>query len=288
MDRTRHETELQLVWQQLRKRKISIVGLVIVCLLVVVAFLAPWLSPYDPFEQNVSLETIAQPPSVSHWLGTDGLGRDVFSRIVYGARISLQVGILAQFVTLLIGITIGAVAGYWGRWVDNVLMRFTDMVFAFPTALFAIAVMAVFENPSIGKIILVLGLIGCPGVARLVRSQVLAIKEYEFAQAARAIGGSNLRIILRHILPNSMAPILVAATIGVAGNILTESWLSFLGLGAQPPTPSWGSMITDGQAYITYKPWLCIFPGLAIMFTVLAFNLFGDGLRDALDPRLRE
>jgi len=266
----------------------SVVGLAIVCLLVVTVFLAPWLSPYDPFEQNVSIETIAQRPSATHWLGTDGLGRDVLSRIVHGARISLEVGILAELVTLLIGITIGAVAGYWGRWVDHVLMRFTDMVFAFPTALFAIAVMAVFENPSIGKIIFVLGLIGWPGVARLVRSQVMAVKEHEFAQAARALGGSDLRIIVRHILPNSMAPILVAATIGVAGNILTESWLSFLGLGAQPPAPSWGSMITDGQRYMMTEPWLCMFPGLAIVVTVLGFNLFGDGLRDALDPRLRE
>jgi len=266
----------------------SVVGFAIILALVVVAMLAPVLSPYDPFEQNVSRETITQPPSRTHWLGTDSLGRDVFSRIVYGARISLEVGLLAQLVTLLIGITLGAAAGYWGGWTDHILMRFTDMVFAFPTALFAIAVMAVFENPSIGKIIFVLGLIGWPGVARLVRGQVISVKEREFAQAARALGGTDLRIIVRHILPNSMAPILVAATIGVAGNILTESWLSFLGLGAQPPTPSWGSMITDGQAYMTTKPWLCMFPGLAIVVTVLGFNLFGDGLRDALDPRLRE
>ncbi len=288
MGELKHETEWRLAWRQLRKRKMSLVGMAIVCLLVVAALLAPWLSPYDPFEQNVSLDTIAQPPSRAHWLGTDNLGRDVLSRIVYGARISLQVGVFAELVTLAIGVTIGALAGYWGRWADHLLMRFTDMVFAFPTALFAIAVMAVFENPSVGKIIFVLGFIGWPGVARLVRSQVMAVKEREFAQAARALGDGDARIIVRHILPNSMAPILVAATIGVASNILTESWLSFLGLGAQPPTPSWGSMITDGQAYMTSRPWLCMFPGLAIVVTVLGFNLFGDGLRDALDPRLRE
>jgi len=288
MDTEQHETEWLRVWRQLRKRKMSVVGLAIIVILIVVAVLAPVLSPYDPIEPNVSRETMTQPPSWSHPLGTDSLGRDVLSRLVYGARISLQVGIVAQLVTLLIGITVGAVAGYCGKWIDHVLMRFTDMVFAFPTALFAIAVMAVFENPSIGKIILVLGLIGWPGVARLVRAQVIAVKEHEFAQAARALGSGDLRIVVRHILPNSMAPILVAATIGVAGNILTESWLSFLGLGAQPPTPSWGSMITDGQAYMINKPWLCMFPGLAIVITVLGFNLFGDGLRDALDPRLRE
>lgn len=273
---------------QLRKRKMSVVGLVIIGVLVVMALCAPLLTRHDPFEPNVSRDSISQPPSRAHWLGTDRLGRDVYSRIVYGARISLQVGIVAEVVTLLIGIAIGAAAGYWGGWFDHVLMRFTDMMFAFPTALFAIAVMAVFENPSIGKIILVLGLIGWPGVARLVRGQVISVKEQEFAQAARALGGSDVRIIARHILPNSMAPILVAATIGVAANILTESWLSFLGLGAQPPAPSWGSMITDGQADMLNKPWLCMFPGLAIVITVLGFNLFGDGLRDALDPRLRQ
>ena len=288
MNGIQHENEWRTVWYRLRKRKMSVVGLAIVCMLFIVAVAAPVLSSYDPLEANVSFDTITQAPSRSHWLGTDSLGRDVFSRIVFGARISLQVGVLAELVVLLIGISIGAAAGYWGKWVDQILMRFTDMVFAFPTALFAIAVMAVFENPSVGKIVLVLGLIGWPGVARLVRGQVIAVKEYEYTQAARALGDSDMRIIVRHILPNSMAPILVAATIGVAGNILTESWLSFLGLGAQPPIPSWGSMITDGQTYMITKPWLCIFPGLAIVITVLGFNLLGDGLRDALDPRLRE
>ena len=283
-----HDSEWMQAWRQLRKRKMSVIGLVIIICLVLAAAFAPVLAPQGPFTQNVSRANISQPPSFAHWLGTDRLGRDVYSRIVYGARISLQVGIIAEIVTLCIGIVIGSVAGYWGGWIDGALMRFTDMVFAFPTALFAIAVMAVFENPSVGKIILVLGFIGWPGVARLVRSQVMAVKEQEFAQAARAIGGSDLRIILCHIIPNSMAPILVVATIGVAGNILTESWLSFLGLGAQPPAPSWGSMITDGQADMLNKPWLCMFPGLAIVVTVLGFNLLGDGLRDALDPRLRQ
>ncbi|MFC1735324.1 ABC transporter permease [Candidatus Hydrogenedentota bacterium] len=284
---TRHDNRFCLFWRQLRKRKMSLVGLAIVFLLILVALSASFLSPYDPSEQNLTLETVNQPPTLDHWMGTDHIGRDIFTRVVYGARISLKVGIIAEIIALVIGISVGALAGYRGGWTDSTLMRFTDMIFAFPTALFAIAVMAIFEDPTVGKIIVVLGLIGWPGIARLVRAQVLTTKQLEFSQAAKALGGSDLRIVARHILPNSMAPVLVAATIGIAGNILTESWLSFLGLGVQPPIPSWGSMITDGQVYLETKPWICIFPGLAIVVTVMGFNLFGDGLRDALDPKLR-
>ncbi len=273
------------LWRELRRSKMAVVGLIITAIPLLVALLAPVISPQDPKETD--LEAITLPPSSEHILGTDDMGRDIASRIIYGSRISLSVGIVAQAVSLVIGVTIGALAGYYGRWLDNLLMRFTDIIFAFPTALFAIAVSAVFEKRSIVTLFLILGLIGWAGIARIVRGTVLSVKEREFAEAARAIGGKDARIILRHILPNSLAPVIVAASIGVAGNILTEAWLSFLGLGLEAGVPSWGNMIRDGQQFITTKPWICFFPGLAIIITVLGFNLLGDGLRDILDPRLR-
>ena len=263
----------------------AVAGLTVTVLLVLVALLAPVISPGDPKETN--LQAITLPPSRNHLLGTDDLGRDIASRIIHGSRISLNVGIVAQAISLAIGLTIGAIAGYYGGWLDNLLMRFTDIIFAFPTALFAIAVSAVFEKRTVVTLFLILGLIGWAGIARIVRATVLSVKEQEFAEAARALGGRDGRIILRHILPNSLAPVIVAASIGVAGNILTEAWLSFLGLGLEASVPSWGNMIRDGQQFITIKPWICFFPGLAIIVTVLAFNLLGDGLRDILDPRLR-
>jgi len=273
------------LWREIRRSKMAVVGLIITSILVLVALFAPLLAPSDP--RKTDLEAITRPPSSEHPLGTDDMGRDIASRIIYGSRISLSVGIVAEAISLAIGLTIGALAGYYGGRLDNLLMRFTDIIFAFPTALFAIAVSAVFERRTIGTLFLILGLIGWAGVARIVRGTVLSVKEREFAEAARALGAGDARIIIRHILPNSLAPVIVASSIGVAGNILTEAWLSFLGLGLEASVPSWGIMIRDGQQFITAKPWICFFPGLAIIITVLGFNLLGDGLRDILDPRLR-
>jgi ABC-type dipeptide/oligopeptide/nickel transport system permease subunit len=260
-------------------------GAVLVALLVVTALGAGVLSPHDPYK--VDIDSVIAPPSMGHPFGTDYLGRDVLSRVLYGGRVSLTVGVLAVVISGLVGTGIGALAGYAGGWVDELLMRLTDIVLAFPTALLALAVMAIFEDPTMTKIFVVLGLVGWAGIARLVRAEVLAIKERDYITAARSIGVGPLGIVLRHVLPNTLGTLSVALTLGVAGNILTEAWLSFLGLGAQPPLPSWGSMITEGQFFLTTRPWVCAFPGLALLLTVLGFNMLGDGLRDLLDPRLR-
>ncbi|OGF97665.1 MAG: peptide ABC transporter permease [Candidatus Glassbacteria bacterium RIFCSPLOWO2_12_FULL_58_11] len=260
------------------------IGLALVLLLVLSALCAGLLAPCDPLRVDVA--SVMAPPSLAHPFGTDYLGRDVLSRVLYGGRISLTVGVLAVIISGLAGTLVGALAGFAGGWVDEVLMRLTDIVLAFPTALLALAVMAIFENPTVGKIFIVLGLVGWANIARLVRAEVLAVKERDFVTAARSVGVSPLGIVIRHILPNTLGTLTVALTLGVAGNILTEAWLSFLGLGAQPPLPSWGAMITEGQYFLTTRPWVCIFPGLAILLTVLGFNMLGDGLRDVLDPRL--
>ena len=263
-----------------------LIGLSLAALLVLTAAAADWLAPADPYK--VDIGHVMQPPSAEHPFGTDYLGRDVLSRVIHGGRISLAIGVIAVLISGLVGTVIGSLAGFVGGWIDEVLMRLTDIVFAFPTALFALAVMAVFENPTVTKIFIVLGLVGWAGIARLVRSEVISIKERDYVTAARAIGLSPLRIVVVHVLPNTVGTMSVALTLGVAGNILTEAWLSFLGLGAQPPTPSWGAMITEGQFYLTSRPWVCVFPGLAILLTVLGFNMLGDGLRDVLDPRLKQ
>jgi len=259
------------------------IGLALVGLLLAVSLAAGLLAPADPFRVDVA--RVMSPPSADHPFGTDYLGRDVLSRVLYGSRISLTVGVIAVLISGLVGTAVGAVAGYAGGWVDEVLMRITDIVLAFPTALLALAVMAIFENPTVGKIFIVLGLVGWAGIARLVRAEVMAVRERDYVTAARAVGVGPVGIVVRHVLPNTLGTLLVALTLGVAGNILTEAWLSFLGLGAQPPTPSWGAMITEGQFFLTTRPWVCIFPGAAILITVLGFNMLGDGLRDVLDPR---
>ncbi len=263
--------------------RLAIIGAVIVTVLFVVAVSAPLIVPHDPLDINT--KNLLKAPSLKHLCGTDDLGRDVFSRMVYGARISLTVGFVAISIATLIGLIIGAVAGYFGGWIDGALMRFVDLMLTIPTFFLILAVIA-FLEPNINNIMIVIGLTGWMSVARLVRAEFLALKERDFVMAARALGVSDAVIIFRHILPNAMSPVLVSATLGVAGAILTESALSFLGIGVQPPTPSWGNILTLGKDNIEFAWWLSAFPGLAILVTVMGYNLLGEGIRDALDPRL--
>jgi peptide/nickel transport system permease protein len=252
-------------------------GLAIVGVLIVAAVAAPAIARHDP--SAIDLLHPLDPPSGRHWLGTDSLGRDVWSRWIYGARISLEVGVIAVGIALLIGILVGAIAGYYGGWIDSILMRCVDVMLCIPTFFLLLAVIA-FLQPGIGTIMVVIGVTGWMGIARLVRAEVLTLKEREFIQAARGLGASDARIILRHLLPNAIAPILVAGTLGIGGAILTESALSFLGLGVQPPTPSWGNMLIEAKATLGVAWWLTVYPGLAILITVLGFNLLGEGLRE--------
>ena len=266
------------------KNRVAVAGSVIVLLLFAVSLLAPWLAPYDP--NAIDLKNVLAPPSAGHPFGTDPLGRDVLSRMIWGAGISLKVGFVATGIAILIGTILGALAGYYGRWVDAVIMRFVDIMLCFPSFFLILAVIAILE-PSIWNIMIVIGLTGWMGVTRLVRADFISLRERDFVQAARGIGAGDLRIIFLHILPNAMASVLVTATLGVAGAILTESALSFLGIGVQPPTPSWGNILTAGKDNIDIAWWLSFYPGLAILVTVLGYNLLGEGIRDALDPRLR-
>ena len=269
-----------------RRNRAAMAGLVVMLVLYAVTLLTPLIAPFDPAAQGNIVLTRYLEPSWEHLMGTDKFGRDIFSRVLYGSRISLTIGFLAVGIGVLLGTAIGAVAGYFGKTVDALLMRVTDMMLSFPRLVLLIVVIALFE-PSIWLVVIVLGLTGWMGVARIVRGEVLSLREREFVQAARALGMSDRRIILRHIIPNTLAPIIVYATLGIGNTILVEAGLSFLGLGVQPPTPSWGNMISDGRDALITAWWIATFPGLAIVFTVTAFNLLGDGLRDALDPRLR-
>ncbi len=271
------------VFRRLLKNNFGMAGLIIVLLLFTVALAAPVLAPNDP--SHVDTTNILSAPNAAHWLGTDELGRDVFSRMIFGARISLMVGFIAIGIATVIGVVLGAVAGYYGGAVDETVMRFVDVMLTIPTFFLILAVIA-FLEPDIVNVMIVIGLTGWMSVARLVRAEFLSLKEQDFVIAARSIGQRDNRIIFRHILPNAMAPVLVSATLGVAGAILTESMLSFLGIGVQPPTPSWGSILTEGKNYIEFAWWLSVFPGLAILVTVLGYNLLGEALRDSLDTRL--
>ena len=271
-------------WRRFLENRMAVAGSVVVLALFVVSLFAPWLAPYDP--SAIDLDRVLMPPSGDHWLGTDPLGRDVLSRMIWGARISLKVGFIATGIAILIGAVLGAMAGYYGGWTDALIMRFVDIMLCFPAFFLILSVIAVLE-PSIWNIMLIIGVTGWMGITRLVRADFISLKERDFVLAARVIGASDLRIIFVHILPNAMASILVAATLGVAGAILTESALSFLGIGVQPPTPSWGNILTAGKDNIDIAWWLSLYPGLAILVTVLGYNLLGEGLRDALDPRLR-
>ncbi len=268
-----------------RRNRMALTGSMIVSFLFLMALFAPWITPQEPTTINIHL--ILAPPSFEHLFGTDQLGRDVFSRIIWGSRISLLVGFISTCIAILIGIVLGAVAGYYGKWIDILIMRFVDIMLCFPTFFLILAVIA-FLEPSIWNIMIVIGLTSWMGVARLVRADFMTLKERDFVQAARVIGASDFRVIFRHILPNAMASVLVTATLGIAGAILTESALSFLGIGVQPPMASWGNILTDGKDNIDIAWWLSLFPGLAIFITVMSYNLLGEGIRDAMDPRLRQ
>ncbi len=272
-------------WGRLQRNRMAMTGLALVLGLFVVSVFAPWLAPYDP--NQIDLKQVLMPPNPTHYLGTDTLGRDVLSRIIFGSRVSLKVGFVAVGLATLIGLFVGALAGYYGGWVDSALMRLVDLMLCFPAFFLILAVIAVLE-PSIWNIMAVIGLTGWMGVARLVRAEFLSLREREFVTAARALGAGDARLILRHMLPNALAPVMVSATLGVAGAILTESALSFLGLGVQPPTPSWGNILTAGKDNIEIAWWLSVFPGLAILVTVMSYNLLGEGIREAIDPRLKE
>jgi ABC-type dipeptide/oligopeptide/nickel transport system permease subunit len=259
-------------------------GGAVIALLVVVGIAGPWIAPYDPLAQDLSKSLLG--PSAEHWFGTDSFGRDILSRVLYGARISLLVGIVSQGIAFSLGVAMGLVSGYYGGKIDALIMRLADVTLAFPTLLLLIAITAAFQ-PSLTVVFVAIGVVGWAGLARLVRSQTLVVRELDFVQAARALGMNDARLLTRHVLPNTLAPAIIAVTLGMAGAILLEAALSFIGLGAQPPTPSWGSMISDGRDFLRTAPWISVFPGLAIGLVVLGFNLFGDGLRDAMDPRLR-
>ncbi|MEK7385123.1 MAG: ABC transporter permease [candidate division NC10 bacterium] len=272
-------------WRALRRNRLALVGGVVVVCLALLAVLAPVIAPWDPNRPDV--KKILDAPSGVHPLGTDQLGRDVLSRMFYGARVSLAVGFVSVGIASLIGIVLGATAGYHGGVVDATIMRLVDLMLVFPRLFLLLAVLA-FLRPSIWTIMAVIGLTGWMGVARLVRAEFLALKEREFVVWSESIGASAFRIVWRHILPNAMAPVLVAMTLGIPAAILTESGLSFLGLGVQPPHASWGNILNEGKDAIEIGWWLSVYPGLAILVTVLSYNLFGEGIRDALDPRLRQ
>lgn len=282
---TTQQTPFEQFWRRFRKNRTAIAGGLIVLSVFVIALLAPMLSPYDP--AHIDVEKILVGPTQAHPLGTDELGRDILSRMIWGSRISLLVGFVAVGISILIGILIGAVAGYYGGWIDDILMQFVDIMLSIPTFFLILAVIALVE-PSIWNIMIVIGVTSWMGVARLVRGQFLALNEMDYVTAARALGAKDSRMIFFHILPNAMSPVYVSAVLGVAGAILVESSLSFLGLGVQPPVPSWGSIITGGKDTMEIAWWISLFPGLAILTTVLGYNLLGEGLQDALNPRLKE
>jgi ABC-type dipeptide/oligopeptide/nickel transport system permease subunit len=273
-------------FKRLRRNRMAMVGLGIIAALVFVAFFGPSLAPYGYNEQRLVRSEVNQPPGWLHLLGTDDFGRDVFSRILYGARTALSVGVIIVGIDLLVGVTVGALAGYCGGWIDNLFMRLTDVMFAFPGLLFAILIVAVL-GPGLLNVFIALGVVSWPGMARLVRGQALSIKQLDYVEAARAIGGSARRIVLTHVLPNCLGPVVVSASLGMGSAILAESSLSFIGIGVQAPAPSWGSMINEAMNEWRTYPYLVLAPGAVIALVVFAFNFLGDGLNDALNPRRR-
>jgi peptide/nickel transport system permease protein len=272
-------------WRTFARNRLAMIGGVVVAMLVTLAVLAPALAPWDPNKPDT--RRILTAPSAQHWMGTDQLGRDVFSRVLYGARVSLAVGFVSVGIATLIGVLLGAAAGYRGALVDGVIMRLVDLMLVFPRFFLLLAVLA-FLKPSIWTIMVVIGLTGWMSVARLVRAEFLTLREREFVVWSESVGTSAVRVVFRHILPNALAPVLVAMTLGIPAAILMESGLSFLGLGVQPPHATWGNILTDGKDSLEIAWWMTVYPGLAILITVLSYNLLGEGIRDALDPRLRQ
>ena len=272
------------VWMRLRRNKAAMIGLFIICLLFFFAAFAPWIAPYGFDEQDLS-RALTKPNS-QFWFGTDNFGRDIMSRLIYGSRISLQVGFIAVSISMISGGALGAIAGYFGGRLDNFIMRAMDILLAIPSILLAISIVSAL-GPGLKNVMIAVGISSIPSYARIVRASVITLKDQEFVEAAKAVGTSNFRIITKHIIPNSLAPIIVQGTLGVAGAILSAAGLSFIGLGIQPPAPEWGAMLSAGRQYIRDYPHISAFPGLAIMITIFALNLLGDGLRDALDPRLK-
>ncbi|NLL37471.1 MAG: ABC transporter permease [Fretibacterium sp.] len=278
-------------WLRFRRNRLAMLGLFMILALVGIAVFAPQLAPFDPYKQLIWTEgskAKLAAPSWAHLMGTDAYGRDIMSRVFYGARLSLQIGFLATVVSLLIGVPLGAIAGYYGGWIDDLISWLINVIFAFPFMLFVLAIVAVLNNPSMIAVFTAIGLVSWVSIARVARAQFLSLREREYVESARALGLPTRTILFKHILPNTLAPIIVQATLGIGSIILMEAGLAFLGFGAQPPEPSWGLMISDGQQYLTTGQWWwAFFPGMAIMITVLAFNFLGDGLRDALDVRLK-
>jgi peptide/nickel transport system permease protein len=277
-------SRFNVAFTKLRGRPGALVGLIIILAFVVIAIAAPLLAPHDP---NAISRDRRAAPSASHLFGTDELGRDVLSRVIYGARVSMRVGLIAVGLALVVGALLGLIAAYSGGWLDGLIMRIMDVMLAFPGILLAIAIIAVL-GPSLSNVMIAIGIEAIPIYTRTARASTLSVKEYEYVIGARALGCSSPRIVLRHILPNIVAPLIVLATVGVAGSILTAAGLSYLGLGAQPPTSEWGAMLSSSRSYLRDSWWMATFPGLAIVFVVLSLNLFGDGLRDILDPRARK
>ena len=278
------DTPVRRAWMRLRRRKSAMLGLVIVVLLILIAVLAPLIAPFDPAKQSYT--TVRKAPSLLHWFGTDESGRDLFSRVVFGARASLMAGLVSIAIALGFGVPIGLLSAYRGGWTDTLISRFTDAMLAIPFLILAIA-LAAFLGPSLSNAMIAIGVTAMPIFIRLTRGQVMSVKVEDYVEAARAVGNPGYRIAFRHILPNILPALLVQATLSIAMAIIAEASLSFLGLGQQPPAPSWGSMLNTAQRFLTQAPWMAIYPGLAIFLTVLSFNLLGDGLRDALDPRER-
>ena len=281
---TREEGGTSRTWRRLRHRVGALFGLAIVAFFVLIAFAAPWIAPHDPLATSWS--EVRGAPSLAHLFGSDELGRDVLSRVIWGARASILAGVVSVSISLGLGVPIGMAAGYLGRWVDALISRITDAMLACPFLILAIA-LAAFLGPSLTNAMIAIGISATPVFIRLTRAQVLAAKSEDYVEAARALGNPHLRIALRHIFPNIVAPLIVQATLAIAAAVIAEASLSFLGLGQQPPAPSWGSMLNTARNYVDQAPWMAIWPGLSIFLLVLSFNLLGDGLRDALDPRHR-
>lgn len=271
-------------WRSFRRSKTAVVGMVIIVFFILLALFGPFIAK-EGLNNQLAADRL-QPPSAEYWLGTDDFGRDILSRIIHGARISLSVGFLSVIVSVVVGSLLGIIAGYYGRWIDTIISRIFDIMLAFPSILLAIAIVSVL-GPGLENALIAIAIINVPNFGRLIRSKVLSIKEDEYITAAKAVGMKNARILFSHILPNSMAPVIVQGTLAVATAILEAAALGFLGLGAQAPQPEWGKMLADSKSYLQSAPWTMIFPGLSIMLTVLGFNLMGDGLRDALDPKMK-